>query len=160
MLASSLISTTAARSSDCTQDWPCPWCWSEKAFLQSPYLRSQPVDEQRKRHVCEGDIDPPKALAAWILGVRPLALSFECKSAATVRNHGKAVVGKTACSPTDKVRDALGPIIQIVTIAAEMAGDESRATIWFKHQPVPGWAGKTAFDLVGEGGRVAGPGLS
>lgn len=32
-----------------------------------------------------------------------------------------------------------------------MAGDESRAAIWFKHQPLRGWAGKTAYDLVGEG---------
>ena len=30
-------------------------------------------------------------------------------------------------------------------------GDEQRAAIWFKHQPIPGWAGKTAYDLVGEG---------
>ena len=36
-------------------------------------------------------------------------------------------------------------------MAAEMAGDENRAVIWFKHQPIPGWAGKTAYDLVGEG---------
>ena len=36
-------------------------------------------------------------------------------------------------------------------MASEMAGDENRATIWFKHQPIPGWAGKTAYDLVSEG---------
>ena len=35
-------------------------------------------------------------------------------------------------------------------MAAEMAGDEGRAAIWFKHQPIPGWAGKTAADLVRE----------
>ena len=28
---------------------------------------------------------------------------------------------------------------------------ESRAAIWFKHKPVAGWAGKTAYDLVSEG---------
>jgi hypothetical protein len=35
-------------------------------------------------------------------------------------------------------------------MAGEMAGDESRAAIWFKHQPIPRWAGKTAYDLVRE----------
>jgi hypothetical protein len=36
-------------------------------------------------------------------------------------------------------------------MAGEMAGSELRAVIWFKHQPIPGWAGKTAYDLVREG---------
>ncbi len=57
----------------------------------------------------------------------------------------------TAKSATRKVDAALSPIVRILTLAAEMAGDESRAVIWFKHQPIPGWAGKTAHDLVGEG---------
>lgn len=41
--------------------------------------------------------------------------------------------------------------MRILAMASEMAGDENRAAIWFKHQPIPGWAGKTAYDLVGEG---------
>jgi hypothetical protein len=57
----------------------------------------------------------------------------------------------TAASGTRKVDQALSPIVRILAMAAEMAGDESRAVIWFKHQPIPGWAGKTAYDLVGEG---------
>ena len=40
---------------------------------------------------------------------------------------------------------------RILTLAKEMAGDEQRAVIWFEHQPIPGWAGKTAYDLVQEG---------
>ncbi|QYO76660.1 DUF2384 domain-containing protein [Devosia salina] len=56
----------------------------------------------------------------------------------------------TAKSATRKVDAALSPIVRILTLAAEMAGDESRAVIWFKHQPIPGWAGKTAYDLVEE----------
>ncbi len=35
-------------------------------------------------------------------------------------------------------------------MAAEMTGSEQRAALWFKHQPIPGWAGMTAFDLVRE----------
>ena len=41
--------------------------------------------------------------------------------------------------------------MRILAIAAEMAGDDDRAAVWFKHQPIPGWAGKTGFDLVREG---------
>lgn len=57
----------------------------------------------------------------------------------------------SAKSPSRKVDAALSPIVRILAMAAEMAGDEGRAVIWFKHQPIPGWAGKTAFDLVLEG---------
>ena len=41
--------------------------------------------------------------------------------------------------------------LRILTMAQEMAGSEQRAAIWFKHQPIPDWAGKTASDLVLEG---------
>lgn len=57
----------------------------------------------------------------------------------------------TAASGARKVDQALSPVVRILAMAAEMGGDESRAVIWFKHQPIPGWAGKTAYDLVGEG---------
>lgn len=57
----------------------------------------------------------------------------------------------TAKSGTRKVDVALSPVVRILSMASEMAGGENRAVIWFKHQPIPGWAGKTAYDLVGEG---------
>ncbi|MGE0004195.1 MAG: antitoxin Xre/MbcA/ParS toxin-binding domain-containing protein [Parvibaculaceae bacterium] len=57
----------------------------------------------------------------------------------------------TAKSGARKVDQALSPVARILAMVTEMAGDESRAVIWFKHQPIPGWAGKTAYDLVGEG---------
>jgi uncharacterized protein (DUF2384 family) len=40
---------------------------------------------------------------------------------------------------------------RILTLATEMAGSEEEAIAWFRSQPLPGWAGKTAYDLVGEG---------
>lgn len=43
------------------------------------------------------------------------------------------------------------PVVRILAMAGEMAGSEPRAAIWFRHQPLPGWAGKTACDLVREG---------
>jgi hypothetical protein len=56
----------------------------------------------------------------------------------------------TARSFARKVDQALSPVVRIITMAREMAGDDNRAAIWFKHQPIPGWAGKTAYDLVRE----------
>ena len=50
-----------------------------------------------------------------------------------------------------KADAALSPVVRILAMAGEMAGGSDRAAIWFKHQPIPGWAGKTAYDLVGEG---------
>jgi len=57
----------------------------------------------------------------------------------------------TARTGARKVDAALSPVVRILSMASEMAGGEQRAAIWFKHQPIPGWAGKTAYDLVRDG---------
>ncbi|MGN6583421.1 MAG: antitoxin Xre/MbcA/ParS toxin-binding domain-containing protein, partial [Rhizobiaceae bacterium] len=57
----------------------------------------------------------------------------------------------TARTGARRVDAALSPLVRILAMAGEMAGGEDRAAIWFKHQPIPGWAGKTAYDLVREG---------
>lgn len=49
-----------------------------------------------------------------------------------------------------KVDAALSPLVRVLAMAAEMTGSQERAAIWFKHQPIPGWAGKTAYDLLRE----------
>lgn len=56
-----------------------------------------------------------------------------------------------AKSGARKVDAALSPVVRILSMAGEMAGSPERAAIWFKHQPIPGWAGKTAYDLVRDG---------
>jgi hypothetical protein len=56
----------------------------------------------------------------------------------------------TAKTGARKVDAALSPVVRILAMAAEMTGGQDRAAIWFKHQPIPGWAGKTAYDLVRE----------
>ena len=56
-----------------------------------------------------------------------------------------------AKSGARKVDAARSPVVRVLAMAGEMAGGEERAAIWFKHQPIPGWAGKTAYDLVREG---------
>jgi len=35
--------------------------------------------------------------------------------------------------------------LRILKMAEELAGDEQRAATWFEHQPIPGWADKTAY---------------
>jgi uncharacterized protein (DUF2384 family) len=57
----------------------------------------------------------------------------------------------TAKSGARKTDQALSPVVRILAMAAEMAGDDQRAAVWFKHQPIPGWAGRTAYDLVRAG---------
>jgi Antitoxin Xre/MbcA/ParS C-terminal toxin-binding domain len=57
----------------------------------------------------------------------------------------------TARTGARRVDAALSPLVRILALAGEMAGGEERAAIWFKHQPIPGWAGKTAYDLVRDG---------
>jgi hypothetical protein len=64
---------------------------------------------------------------------------------------GVARTTLTAKSGARRVDGALSPLVRIIAMAAEMAGDEGRAAIWFKHQPLPGWGGKTALDLVRDG---------
>lgn len=56
-----------------------------------------------------------------------------------------------AAASARKADAALSPVVRILAMAGEMAGGEGRAAVWFKHQPLPGWAGKTALDLVREG---------
>ena len=85
------------------------------------------------------------------LSAQRLSEQLGVTQAELARLAGVARNTLTAKSPTRKVDAALSPIVRILTVAAEMAGDESRAVIWFKHQPIPGWAGKTAYDLVAQG---------
>lgn len=53
-------------------------------------------------------------------------------------------------SDSPAVQEKLGQIARIITRAADLAGDEDRAIIWFKHQPLTGW-GKTPEELVEDG---------
>lgn len=56
---------------------------------------------------------------------------------------------KAAKQAWEKIDAALITIEMILATWAEMVGEE--AAIRFKNQPLPGWSGKTAYDLVAEG---------
>lgn len=48
------------------------------------------------------------------------------------------------------IQAKLGEIARIISRATDLTGDEDRAILWFKHQPIPGF-GKTAEELVEAG---------
>ncbi|MBA3446720.1 MAG: DUF2384 domain-containing protein [Pseudaminobacter sp.] len=92
-----------------------------------------------------GDAQTPFLSARRVAQALGVSLTELAKLTGVARN---TLTAKTAAR---KVDVALSPVVRILAMAAEMAGDEQRAAIWFKHQPIAGWAGKTAYDLVGEG---------
>ena len=50
-----------------------------------------------------------------------------------------------------EVQQRLGEVARIIAIATELVGDQQRAIIWFRHQPLSGFDNKTAEELVGAG---------
>ena len=49
------------------------------------------------------------------------------------------------------VQDGLGEVARIIMTAADLTGDEGRAVLWFRHQPLSGFDGATAEELVTQG---------
>lgn len=88
----------------------------------------------------DGDPIAPKRMAARLR----LPLTRLSKLAHLNRN----VMTSRPESPA--VQEKLGQIARIMARAADLSGEEGRAIIWFKYQPIPGW-GKTAEELVEEG---------
>ncbi len=86
------------------------------------------------------DIIAPRLMAERLR----LPLSRLARLAHVNRNTMTARPGSPA------VQAKLGEIARIIARAADLAGDEGRAIIWFKHQPIPGF-GKTAEELVEQG---------
>lgn len=50
-----------------------------------------------------------------------------------------------------EVQQKLGEVARIISLAADLIGDEQRAIIWFRHQPLSGFDNKTAEELVQAG---------
>jgi hypothetical protein len=88
------------------------------------------------------DDNTPYLSARRVASLLGVTLTELAALAGVARN---TLVAKTGAR---KVDSALSPVVRILAMASEMAGDDQRAAIWFKHQPIPGWAGQTAYDLV------------
>jgi uncharacterized protein (DUF2384 family) len=85
----------------------------------------------------DGDLIAPKRMANRLR----LPLSRLSKLAHLNRNT------MTSRPDSPAVQEKLGQIARIFAQAADISGDEGRALIWFKYQPMAGW-GKTAEELV------------
>ena len=94
--------------------------------------------------VREGNLIAPRRMAERLC----LPLNGLAKLAQLNRN----TLSSKASSPV--VQAKLGEIARIIEKATELAGDEGRAIVWFRHQPITGF-GKTAEELV-EAGRADG----
>ncbi|MBU0555370.1 MAG: hypothetical protein B7Z20_01080 [Sphingobium sp. 32-64-5] len=88
----------------------------------------------------EGDMIAPRRMAERLR----LPMTRLSRLAHLNRNTMTAHPGSPA------VQAKLGEIARIIARAADLAGDEGKAIIWFKHQPLPGF-GKTAEELVEDG---------
>lgn len=91
--------------------------------------------------VRDGDTIAPQRLATRL----HVPMTGLARMARLNRNTLSSKAGSAA------VQTELGIIARIIARAAELSGDEGRAIIWFRHQPIIGFDGKTAEQLVGEG---------
>jgi uncharacterized protein (DUF2384 family) len=89
----------------------------------------------------DGDMIAPKRMAARLR----VPLTQLSRLAHVNRNTLTAKAGSAA------VQERLGAIARIIAKAAELSGDEGRAIIWFRHQPIPGFGNKTAEEIVEDG---------
>ena len=89
----------------------------------------------------EGDMIAPRRLAERLrLPMTGLAKLAHVNRNTLATNAGSA-----------PVQAQLGKIAGVIARATELSGDEGRAIIWFRHQPIASFGGRTAKQLVEEG---------
>lgn len=102
--------------------------------MLSPFL-----DDVIDRH--SGLISPQRVSEALRLPLAQLA-----RLAQVHRNTLRQHPGSPA------VQERLGEVARIIAAAADLlGGDTGRAIVWFKHQPLSGFDGRTAEELVAAG---------
>lgn len=77
------------------------------------------------------------------------ALNMSVADLSRVTRLHRNTLTRTPGSPFVQAR--VGEVARIVAQAAEIIGDDDRAAIWFRHQPLAGFDGRTAEELVGAG---------
>lgn len=93
--------------------------------------------------ICDHDMIAPRRMAERLR----LPMAQLARLAQVNRNTMATKPGSPA------VQAKLGEIARIIARAADLTGDEDKAIIWFRHQPLPGF-GKTAEELVEQGGAA------
>jgi uncharacterized protein (DUF2384 family) len=102
--------------------------------MLDPFLE-EVIDRRR------GTISPARVAAA---------LRVTQSQLARIANVHRNTLARSPNSPA--VQERLGAVARIVSEAAElMGGDMPRAIVWFRHQPLAGFDGETAAELVAEG---------
>ncbi len=81
------------------------------------------------------------------------ALKMSVADMAKVTRLHRNTLTRTPQSPTVQAR--VGEVARIVSAAAEIIGDDAKAAVWFRHQPLAGFAGRTAEELVAAGHAAA-----
>lgn len=109
-----------------------------RPVAQEAIMLSVALDESTKA----GNFSPVALAGVLKIGMGDLAALARVHRNTLLRNPGSPVV-----------QTRLGEIATILARATEMLGDKdtARAVIWFRHQPMTGWGGKTAAALVTEG---------
>ncbi len=82
-------------------------------------------------------------------------LGLSMDSVAALAHTHRNTMSRTPASP--QVQTGLGDIVKILVRATQLmeGGAPGRAVLWFKNQPLSGFGGKTAMELVREGKTAA-----
>lgn len=81
------------------------------------------------------------------------ALKMSVADLSRVTRLHRNTLTRTPGSPSVQAR--VGEVARIVAQAAEILGDADRAAVWFRHQPLAGFDGRTAEELVASGAADA-----
>lgn len=87
-----------------------------------------------------GGLSPNRVIGALKMSVADLSR--------VTRLHRNTLT-RTPGSPSVQAR--VGEVARIVAQAGEILGDDNRAAVWFRHQPLAGFDGRTAEELVAAG---------
>jgi uncharacterized protein (DUF2384 family) len=75
------------------------------------------------------------------------ALRVQMADIARIADVHRNTLARSPASP--KVQARLGEVMRILTDAADLlGGDLAKAVVWFRHQPLAGFDGQTAEELV------------
>lgn len=92
-------------------------------------------------------------MAAKHTGIDPARLSHQLKVNVSML-AGIAGVHRNTLQRypySDKTQERLGVIVKIVTRASALLGNDRKAVAWFRYQPLAGFDGRTAEDMVAAG---------
>lgn len=77
------------------------------------------------------------------------ALKMSGSELSRVTRLHRNTLARSPASPSVQAR--VGEVARIVAMAGEILGDDAKAAVWFRHQPLAGFDGWTAEELVAAG---------